>query len=109
MKAEKEVKIITSIFFIPELNYFDNPNANNAVNAIMYQLGSLNCESNDDYAIIKYNGILSKDAKQKLIDIVKQYGHSIVYIEAENETPFVDCDTIHIPTNDEMKEHLNRN
>ena len=109
MKTEKEVKMITGIFLIPLLDYHANKNANDAVKAIVYQLGALNCENDSDCAVIKYNGTLNKNAKNVLTDIAKQYGHRILYFEAEDETPFIDDDTFHIPTDDEMKEHLTRN
>lgn len=109
MKTEKEVKIITGIFLIPTLHVSTSRDANVAVNAIVYQLGALNCENDNDCAVIRYNGILSKDAKEVLTDIAKQHGHRILYLEAEDETPFVNDDTFHIPTNGEMKEHLKWN
>ena len=109
MKTEKEVKMITGIFLVPVLDYHANKNANDAVKAIMYQLGALNCEDDDTCAVIRYDDILNKDAKAVLTDVAKQYGHCILYFEAEKDTPFADDDTFHIPTDDEMKEHLKRN
>lgn len=109
MKTEKEVKMITGIFLVPVLDYHAHKNANDAVKAIVYQLGALNCEDDSNCAVIRYNDILSKDAKAVLTDIAKQHGHRILYLEAEDETPFADDDTFHIPTNDEMKEHLKWN
>ena len=102
-------QMLTGIFLIPVLNYHANKNANDAVKAITYQLGALNCESDDTCAAIRYNSILSKDAKKVLTDVAKQHGHSILYFEAEENTSFIDDDTFHIPTNDEMKEHLKWN
>jgi hypothetical protein len=109
MKTEKEVKMITGIFLVPVLDYHANKNANDTVKAIMYQLGALNCEDDDTCAVIRYNGILNKDAKEVLTDVAKQYGHRILYFEAEEDTSFADDDTFHIPTDDEMKEHLKWN
>lgn len=102
-------QMLTGIFLVPVLDYHANKNANDAVKAIVYQLGALNCESDNICAVIRYNGILSKDAKEVLTNVAKQYGHRILYCEAEKDTSFVDDDTFHIPTNDEMKEHLKWN
>lgn len=102
-------QMLTGVFLIPVLDYHANKNANDAITAIIYQLGALNCENHSDYAMVKYNGMLSKDAKEVLTDIAKQHGHRILYFEAEDETSFIDDDTFHIPTDDEMKEHLNWN
>ena len=102
-------QMLTGIFLIPVLSYHANKDANKAVNAIIYQLGALNCEPDNSAAVIKYTGLLSKETKEILDIEAKSYGHHIAYIEAEYETPFADCDTLHIPTNDEMKEHLKWN
>lgn len=107
MKTEKEIKMITGMFLIPVLDYHANKNTNDVVKAIVHQLGALNCEDDNDCAMIRCNGILSKNAKEVLADIAEQHGHRILYLEAEDETPFVDDDTFHIPTDNEMKNHLN--
>ena len=106
---EKEVKTITGIFLIPVLDYHANKDANAAITAIVYQLGALNCENDTDCAMIRHNGVLNKNAKGVLTDIAKQHGHRILYVEAEDDTSFVDDDTVHIPTNCEMREHLKQN
>lgn len=106
MEGNKGVKMITGIFLIPELNHNTNKDANMVVDAIIYQLGALNCENDNGCAIIKYTGILNEDTKTVFTNIAKQYGHSVLYLEAEDETPFANDDTFHIPTNAEMKEHL---
>mgnify|MGYP003290185169 CR=1 FL=1 len=98
--------MVTGIFLIPALNCNTNKNANDAINEIMYQLGALNCEDDDDYAAIRYDGVLNKNAKKILTDIANHHGHHIIYLEAEEDTSFADDDTFHIPTDDEMKEHL---
>lgn len=102
-------QMLTGIFLIPALDYHAHKNANDAIKAIIYQLGALNCDDDYNYAAIKYNGILKKDAKTILNDIAKNHGHHILYIEAEDNTPFADDDTLHIPTDEEMKEHLKWN
>ena len=102
-------QMITGIFLIPTLHLSTTRDANKAVDAIVYQLGSLNCEQDNRAAVIRYTGLLSKETKEILDKEAKNYGHDIAYVEAEHETPFVDCDTFHIPTDEEMKEHLKWN
>ena len=100
-------QMLTVLFFVPTSNA--SCNAFNIVDKVACQLGYLNCEKQDDAAIIKYDGLLSKENKEKLTELAKEYQFVIAYVEAEYETPFANCDTIHIPTDDEMKEHLNCN
>lgn len=99
-------QMLTGIFLIPTLHISTSRDANAAVKAIVHQLGALNCEPDNRAAVIKYTGLLSKETKEILDIEAKNYGHDVAYIEAEYETPFCDCDTFHIPTDDEMKEHL---
>ena len=99
-------QMLTGIFLIPTLHISTTRDANKAVDAIIHQLGVLNCEPDNRAAIIKYTGLLSEETKEILDREAKNYGHDVAYVEAEYETPFVDCDTIHIPTDEEMKEHL---
>lgn len=99
-------QMITGIFLIPTLHISASKDANAAVKAIVYQLGALNCDDDNDCAMLKYNGILSNAAKSILEDVAKAHGHRILYLETEDETPFVDDNTFHIPTDEEMKEHL---
>ena len=103
-----EKQMLTGIILVPTLLYHANKDANNVTNAIVHQLGALNCEKDNDAAVIMYKGILNQDAKKILTDVAKQYGHQILYLEAEDETPFINDNTFHIPTNDEMKKHLMR-
>ena len=100
-------QMLTGIFLIPELRFHANKDAMNATNAIVHQLGALNCEPDDETAMIRYNGILNRETKEILSAESKKYGFYTAYVEAEYESPFVDCDTFRIPTNDEMKTHLN--
>lgn len=97
-------QMLTGIFFIPTLQVH---NVKSAMHAVIHQLGALNCEPDGTAAIIKYNGLLSKETKEILNKEAKDNGHHIAYIEAEYETPFVNDDTFHIPTDEEMVEHLN--
>ena len=97
-------QMLTGLYFIPTSN--DSCNVFNVVDKIACQLSYLNCETQDDAAVIKYNGLLSEVNKQKLTSLAEEHHFTIAYIEAEYGTPFADYDTIHIPTNEEMKEHL---
>ena len=106
MKTEKEIKMITGIFLIPTLHMSTSRDANNALNAIMYQLGALNCEDGDDCAMLKYNGILNNDAKSALENVAKTHDYYILYLEAEDKSSFIDDNTFHIPTDEEIREHL---
>lgn len=103
----KKQKMPTGIFLIPTLHISPSRDANEAIDAIIFQLGALNCEKDDDAAVIKYNGLLSAETKEILNKEIKCHGHLIMYLEAEYETPFANDDTFHIPTNEEMVEHLN--
>lgn len=100
-------QMLTGLYIIPTSN--DSCNVFNVIDKIACQLGYLNCETQNDAAVIKYDGLLSKENKEKLTSLAEEYNFIIAYIEAEYETPFADCDTIHIPTNEEMKEHLGIN
>lgn len=109
MEKEKEVKMLTGIFLIPTLHISTSRDANAAVKAIVYQLGALNCDYDNDCAMLRYNGILNNDAKSKLEHEAATHGHRILFLEAEDESSFIDDNTFHIPTNEEMKEHLKWN
>ena len=100
-------QMLTGIFLIPTLHYTDK-NVKSAMYAVIHQLGVLNCEPDDTAAVIKYTGLLSKETKEILDKEAKNNGHHIAYIEAEYETPFADCDTFHIPTDEEMIIHLEK-
>ena len=103
----KEQTMLTGIFLIPTLHVSAARNANDAIHAIIFQLGALNCEADNNAAVIKYNGLLSKEIKEILNKEIKCHGHVALFIEAEKETSFANDDTFHIPTNEEMVEHLN--
>lgn len=101
-------QMITGILLIPTQHPHAKKDTKNALNAIVHQLGALNCEKHDDYAVIQYIGILSETVKTVLNDTANEHGHHLWYLEAENKTPFVDKDTFHIPTDDEMIVYLGR-
>ena len=98
-------QMLTVLYLIPTSN--GACDAFDVVDIIARQLGYLNCKTQDDVAAIKYDDILSQDVKEKLTDIADDNNFVIKYVETEYETPFVNCDTIHIPTADEMQTHLN--
>jgi hypothetical protein len=99
-------QILTGLFLIPTLKSNPNLDAKLAINAIVYQLGALNCESDENYAIIRFNGTLREETKSVLDNVVKPQGYIIAYIEAEEDSEFIDDVTFHIPTDDEMRKHL---
>lgn len=69
-------------------------------------VGRLNCEINDEVAMIRYDGILSNEHKNKLQEVAKSHMFTLLFLEAEEDTKWIKDETIHIPSNDEMKEHL---
>lgn len=101
-------QMLTGIFLIPTLHAHADRNVKSAMHAVIHQLGALNCEPDDTAAVIKYTGLLSKETKEILDKEAKNNGYRIAYIEAEYETPFADCDTFHIPTDEEMIIHLEK-
>lgn len=88
-------QILTGLYFIPTKN--DATNVFNTVNKIAQQLGYLNCEADDNAAAIKYEGIIQEEHKEKLIKIANENHFTIMFIEAEYETPYADNNTIRIP------------
>ena len=69
-------------------------------------VGKLNCEINDEVAMVRYNGILSSKNKDKLQEVAKNNAFTLLFLEAEEDTTWIKDETIHIPSNDEMKEKL---
>lgn len=76
---------------------------------ISHYVGKLNCEINDEVAMVRYDGILSKENKDKLQEVAKNNAFTLLFLEAEEDTTWIKDETIHVPSNDEMKEHLNWN
>ncbi|MBR5795669.1 MAG: hypothetical protein IKY26_05955 [Erysipelotrichaceae bacterium] len=105
---KKEVKMITGIFLIPTLHVSTSRDAKAAVKTIVYQLGVLNCDYDNDCAMLRYNDILSNDVKSKLKHEAATHGHRILFLEAEDKSSFIDDNTFHIPTDEEMIVHLER-
>lgn len=101
---EKKQKM-TGIFFIPQTS--NSANVFNVVDKIAQQIGYLNCEPQKDNAsILCKNVVLSSEHKNTLTKLAEEYNYTLLYIVAEEESPFIECDTFYIPTDDEMKEHL---
>lgn len=97
-------EIITEIYAIPTTN--QSPNVFKTIEKIIHQLGAFNCDICDDAAAISYESIISAERKAMLQDIAKKDNYTLLFIEAEEETKWIDCETIHIPTTEEMKKHL---
>lgn len=69
-------------------------------------LGKLNSEINDEAAIICYYGVLSKENKDKLQEVAENNAFTLLFLEAEEDSTWIKDETIHVPSNEEMKEHL---
>ena len=69
-------------------------------------VGKLNCEINDEVAMVRYEGILSSENKNKLQEVAKTNAFTLLFPEAEEDTDWIKGETIHIPSKSEMKEHL---
>ena len=97
-------KIITGIYAIPTIN--NAPSAFQTIEKIAHQLGLLHCDLWDEAAAVAYTGTISTTHKQKLQSVAENEGYKLIFVEAEEDTKWIDCETIHVPTTEEMKEHL---
>lgn len=89
-----EKKIVTGIFRIaPE---FPTPNPFNIANLIAAQIGHLNCEIQNDAAVIKYEGKLSDEHKERLDKIADNNCYALMYIEAYNDDERMNYNTINL-------------
>ena len=89
-----EKKIITGIFLIPTV-----PNPSNAfsiANMIGNQIGRFNCEIQNDAAVIKYEGKLSDEHKERLDKIADNNCYALLYIEAYNDDERLNYNTINL-------------
>ena len=87
-----EKKIITGIFLIPTAS---NPsNAFSIANMIGNQIGHFNCKIQTDAAIIKYEGKLSDEHKERLDKIADNNCYALMYIEAYDDDERLSCNTI---------------
>lgn len=97
-------KMITGIYAIPTIS--GAPSGFITIEKVAHQLGLLHCDLCNEAAAVAYTGTISTEHKQKLQNIAKNDGYVLIFVEAEEDTKWIDCETIHIPTNEEMKEHL---
>lgn len=89
-----EKKIITGIFLIPTAS---NPsNAFGIANMIGNQIGHFNCEIQTDAAVIKYEGKLSDEHKEKLDKIADNNCYALMYIEAYDDDERISYNTINL-------------
>lgn len=72
-------------------------------------VGKLNSEINDEVTIVRYDGLLSKENKDKLQDVAKESAFTLLFLEAEKDTEWIKDETIHVPSKSEIREHLNWN
>lgn len=96
--------MITGIYAIPTIS--NAPSAFSTIEKVSHQLGLLNCDLCDEAAAVAYTGTISTEHKRKLQNIAENDGYMLLFVEAEENTKWIDCESVHIPTNDEMKEHL---
>ena len=93
-------KKVTGIICIPTVS---NPgNAFEALNRVSGMLGHFHCESNDDVALLKYNGIVSNEHKDKLEEIVKPYNLTLMYIELYDDDDRATDNTINLIDHEEI-------
>lgn len=89
-----EKKIITGIICVPTTN--DAKNVFEALNRISGMLGHLHCSTSDDAALLKYNGLISSEHKNKLEDIAEQYHFILTYIEMYDDDERLTNNTINL-------------
>lgn len=97
-------KFITAIYAIPTTS--QSPNAFKLIEKLVHHLGLFNCDLCNDAAAVAYEGIIPEENKQKLIDIAKKDDYTLIFIEAEENTKWIKYETVHVPNDEEMKEHL---
>lgn len=96
--------MITGIYAVPTIS--NAPSAFVTIEKVAHQLGLFHCDLCDEVAAVAYTGTIPTEHKQKLQDIAKNDGYELIFVEAEEDTKWIDCETIHIPNDKEMKEHL---
>ena len=97
-------KIITGIYAVPTIS--NAPSAFATIEKIAHQLGLLHCDLCSEAAAVAYTGIISTEHKQKLQKIAENDDYVLIFVEAEEDTKWINCETIHVPTTEEMKEYL---
>ena len=99
-----KTNFITAIYAIPKIS--NAPSAFSTIEKVSHQLGLLHCDLCDEAAAVAYTGTISIEYKQKLQNIAENDGYTLLFVEAEKDTKWIACESVHIPTNEEMKEHL---
>ena len=95
-----EKKQITGIICIPTVS--GPGNAFEALNKISGMLGHFHCESLEDAALLKYNGIISSEHKDKLEEIAKPYNFTLMYIEMYDDDKRATDNTINLIDHEEV-------
>ena len=93
-KITTEKKIITRMYLIPISSH--SPNQFEIVNLIANQIGHLNCETVSELATIKYDGLLSEYAKERIDRIVGNNYYTVLYIEAYDYNKCLNNNTINL-------------
>lgn len=100
-----KTNFITAILVMPT-NKNSQLTAYKMCERIANYVGKLNCEISDEAAIIRYDGILSFENKDKLQNVAETESFALLFLETEKDTDWVKDETIHIPSKSEMREHL---
>lgn len=93
-----EKKKITGIICIPTAS--NTGNAFEALTKISGMLGNFHCDSHNDAALLKYNGIISSEHKDKLEEIAKAYYFTLMYIEMYEDDDRASDNTINLIYNE---------
>lgn len=91
-------QLITGIVLIPATN--NATNALKVLEKVSNALGWLHCTT-CDVAMLRYEGLISDEQKNKINKIVEQYNYVLMYIEAYEEDERLTNDTICL-TNEEI-------
>lgn len=99
-----KTNFITAIYAIPRIS--NAPSAFSTIEKVSHQLGLLYCDLCDEAAAMAYTGTISTEHKQKLQNIAENDGYMLLFVEAEKDTKWIECESVHVPTTEEIKEHL---
>lgn len=95
-----EKKKITGIICVPSAI---NPgNAFKALDEISGMLGHFHCTMSEDAALMRYDGIVSSEHKDKLEEIAKSYNFTLMYIEMYEDDEKLDNNTINLINNEDI-------
>lgn len=103
-----ETNFITAIL-VMATNKNSQLTAHKVCEQIANYVGRLNCEINDEVAMVRYEGVLSSENKNKLQEVAKNNAFTLLFLEAEDDTNWIKDETIHVPSKSEMREHLSWN